>query len=162
MHRHASDQGVPTQLTYGWPFLTLNLARPLLPRLLTYSCSHWWLFPVHVDSDSDFIFPHVIFQSRTLLHYPSFHFATILWTRPLRGELIEGSSKLSSIRLQYSSIPPSSTTTVGYQHTSSGAVRRIKYPMEYGIAHNGIAIGEPIDLWQRWTKPVLPTAYNLF
>ncbi len=125
MHRHLSDQGVPTQSTYGWPFLTLNLAGPLLSRLLTYSRSHWWLFPVHVDSDSDFYLSTRHFQSRTLLHYPSFQLATILWTRPLRGEFIEGSSKLLSVRLQYSSIPSSSTTTAGYQHASSRAARRM-------------------------------------
>lgn len=34
--------------------------------------------------------------------------------------------------------------------------------MEYETAYNGIAIvGEPIDLWQRWTEPELSMAYNL-
>ncbi|KAK0494893.1 hypothetical protein EDD18DRAFT_287756 [Armillaria luteobubalina] len=113
----------------------------LLLEPITYSAFRWRVLSVHVDSDFDWA-QHTLVRHFRTSHFPNLeHFSVIRYSdlsscncfEPynIGGDiLIEGSSKLSSVRLQHSSIPhllppPQTISTLHLEQFG-------EYPMEYG------------------------------
>ncbi|KAK0459167.1 uncharacterized protein EV420DRAFT_1479189 [Desarmillaria tabescens] len=113
----------------------------LLLEPLTYSSSRWRVLSIHVDSDSDWG-QHALVRHFRTSHFPNLeHFSVIRYSdvsscncfaqQHFGGNiLLEGSPRLSSVRLQHSSIPhllppPQSISTLHLEQFG-------EYPMEYG------------------------------
>ncbi|KAK0212394.1 hypothetical protein DFS33DRAFT_23099 [Desarmillaria ectypa] len=113
----------------------------LLLEPITYSSSRWRLLSVHVDCDSDWG-QHTLVRHFRTSYFPNLeHFSVIRYSNVSSCNcfarhnfggniLIEGSAKLSSVRLQHSSIPhllppPQAISTLHLEQFG-------EYPMEYG------------------------------